>query len=591
MWSIKHLPQHLINKLKAGEIVERPASIVKELVENSLDAGATDLRIWIEEGGKTLIKVQDNGTGITYDDLPMAVERYATSKISRDEDLESIASYGFRGEALAAIAEVSRRMIQTKTAENPDGVGYTLMKTGGELVVKQMPFTQAHGTIIAIEDLFHDVPVRAKFLKSATTEWHYIRQLLSNYLIFHRDKDRQVWHNGKLIWKVSATTSLLERILEITTTQRQPHLHAFTEQITGGTIYGVLGDAALHFPSAEQMRFFVNERPVDDKILKKAIMQLMKRQLPAGLFPFIYLFVQLDPTQVDVNVHPRKTEVKFLDPWAMFSSVTHALSNHIWEQKVSYAAFTQAPVKPTTTYTVHRSSWQKTASFWQATYHQKADTSLFDQIQLQDAQDIMLGGERVEIIGQLWQMYILASSATGIYLIDQHALAERMAFEHMKRQAAAQWFVPQVLLQPIIVPLPSADIALQERQTIFAKIGIDASLFGENKMIIHTMPQVFIDRVVDMQVICRQIRGQQEQWHTEGGERTPEQIFSTILEEMHGMKACKASITAGQQLSLHEMRELVREGQWVIPHMFVCQHGRPSVVKIDKTQLDHMVWR
>lgn len=475
----------------------------------------------------------------------------------------------------------------------PYGIGYSLTKWGEEVVVKQIPSGIEQGTSVTIEHLFRDVPVRQKYLKWTSTEWHHLRQLLLNYLILHWDKNRQVRNNGKLVWKVAATSSLLERIVALTNEQRQPHLHFFEGEIPGWTIYGVMGDASLHFPTAEQLRFFVNGRPVDDKILKKAVMQVVKRQLPAGLFPFVYLFLQIDPTMVDVNVHPRKTEVKFLDPWAIFSAVTHVIQMHTWEQKVSYAAFTQPPVQTSKQYawaSYQKSSPPPMKHAW-ATYHAKADTSLFDLIQLQDDEDIHLWGESVEIVGQLWQTYILASSVTGIYLVDQHALAERITFETMKQQVANDWFVPQVLLQPVIVHLPSKDIDLEQWQENFINIGIDASAFWPGKMIVHTMPQVFIDRVIDMQLLCNLLRWQQEKRLTEWWNTTPQELFSSILEEMQGMKACKASITAGQRLSQQEMRQLLRDGQHIIPHMFVCQHGRPSVLKLDKSAVEKMVGR
>jgi DNA mismatch repair protein MutL len=222
---------------------------------------------------------------------------------------------------------------------------------------------------------------------------------------------------------------------------------------------------------------------------------------------------------------------------------------------------------------------------------QKADSSLFDLIQLPDENELMLSGEQVEVVGQLRQTYILASSSTGIYLIDQHALAERIAFETMKEQVANDGFVSQVLLHPVIVYLPSQDIALEQRQELFAKIGMDVSSFGPGKVIIHTMPQVFIDRVVDGQLLCNLLRGQQEKRLTEGAHLAPEEFFHVLLEEMQGMKACKASITAGQHLSLLQMRQLLRDGQQLIPQMFVCQHGRPSVLKIDKTEIEKLVGR
>lgn len=591
---IRHLPQHLINKLKAGEIVERPSSIVKELIENSLDAGATTMKIWIEDGGKTLIKVQDNGTGINEHDLPLSIARYATSKIAEEQDLEHLRSYGFRGEALAAIAEVSTCMLQTRTKTMPSWVGYELLWRGDQILIKPLQMAEEHGTTVIITDLFSTVPVRQKFLKSWTTEWYHIRQLLLNYLILHWDKERTIWHQGKIIWKVAPTETMVERIVDLCQDERRNHLSVFTVPFAHGELFGVIGDASLHFPSAEQMRFFVNKRPVEDKIIKKAVMQSINRQMPAGLFPFAYIFVDIDPQHVDVNVHPRKSEVKFLDPWGMFSVVLQAIQQELWQQKVSYAAFTKDPVhssqssfssklkRPFPTEFVKQSTW--------FTYHHGADTELFSMIQ-DEIMEVTIADEQVIVIWQLRQTYILASSETWLYLIDQHALAERIAFEQMKNTVAKNWFSPTILLQPVIVSLPSKEIESESRSALFARIGMDVSSFWPWKIIVHSVPQVFADWQMDIDLLINHLRGQQERRLSDIDLSAPEQLFTVIIEEMLGMKACKASITAWQSLTLPEMRQLLRDGQSVIPQLFVCQHGRPSIVKMPKSAIEKMVWR
>lgn len=259
-----------------------------------------------------LIKIEDNGSGISREDLPLAVARYATSKIRTDADLEAIHSYGFRGEALAAIAEVSTCRIQSRQAG--EHTGTELIRLGDDRVMQDIPFGLDHGTIVSIQDLFASVPVRKKFLKSSTTERYHCRSLLLNYLLLHRDKERTVWYEGKVVWQVAPHDGLVERVSALTSPDRHPHFR-FIEDMRGEiTLSGILGDASLHFPSPEQIRLFVNQRPVEDKIIKKALMQVVHRQLPAGLYPFAYLFLDLPLHMLDVNVHPRKTEVKFLDP-------------------------------------------------------------------------------------------------------------------------------------------------------------------------------------------------------------------------------------------------------------------------------------
>jgi DNA mismatch repair protein MutL len=331
--NIKKLPEYLINKLKAGEIVERPVSVVKEVVENALDAKATKIQIEIVDGGKKLIKISDNGTGIESEDIDLVLERYATSKISSEEDLFNIHTYGFRGEALASIAEVSKCTIQTKTENNP--IAIQSSKINGQVLFTKIPFINPHGTTVIIEDLFYNTPARLKFLKSEQTEYVYIYQLFVDYVLVHRDKSRSLKKNGHMVFDLSATDSLLARFAQMYKADRVKNVKVVEGQSGGGVqLTGLAGDSSLSFSSAENIKLYVNHRPVQDRILKKALMTAYERQIKPGEHPLCILFLQIHPDLVDVNVHPRKSEVKFLDPNAVFQYTLRTLGALFGSQKI-----------------------------------------------------------------------------------------------------------------------------------------------------------------------------------------------------------------------------------------------------------------
>jgi DNA mismatch repair protein MutL len=313
---IHKLPQHLINRLKAGEIVERPAALVKELLENSIDAGATHIRIEVTDAGMTRLLISDDGTGITRSDLPLTIERYATSKITEEADLEHIMSYGFRGEALASIAEVSTMRLQTRSTEEtlPAGVGRELTKVDEHVQIKELPFASAHGTTIIIEHLFANIPARKKFLKSPATEWTHLHHVLLNYFLAHPQIAWTVIKDTKTIYQLPSVETLLERVQSVFDKEWSAHLREIIlgdEQIH---IYGLISDTTLHFPAGDHIYLFVNHRPVLDKLLRKALLDIYQRQMPGNRFPFAVIFLDCLPTLVDCNVHPKKQEVRFLDP-------------------------------------------------------------------------------------------------------------------------------------------------------------------------------------------------------------------------------------------------------------------------------------
>ena len=681
---IQKLPKHLINKLKAGEIVERPASVVKELIENSLDAGGTSFDIDIWWWGKKLIKIADNGHGMSPEDLRMSIQRYATSKISSAEDLEDIHSYGFRGEALSSISEVSMFRIQTKTVasvrpptssegaiflndtsplggeveganERNTDPAYELYRNEDRFDIKEIPFAREHGTTVYVEDIFHAIPAREKFLKADATEWKYVKTLISSYAIAHRDKSWTLHKEWKVIYNLTPAWSLMQRVLEMTKQWREQNLKPVLYQDQQIELTGVVGDATLHFSSGQYFWIFVNGRPVHDRVLKKAVMQAFKRQIVPGSYPFVCLFIDIDPHLVDVNVHPRKTEVKFLDPGGVFRLIERVVQEAIWWQKVNYAAF-RRPDPSTgsgwhfgdikTTYTSYstkrvdriwwtwkedviqsgakrnrRISWRN--GWWLS--DQQIDGlrgmqgELFgrdgenpypnlatDWVPLSGNNDIWLEDwssayiyinldwQQYRLIGQMWDMYIVLENQDSVIYIDQHALAERVAFERMRSEVAEKWYVSHVLLTPMTVQYPADVEDIDQICEVLWGIWFDVSEFGQQKVVIYAIPQVFADWKVDVELVMNWVWGIEcpptpcERATSDGEvmKNNGEQIFWLMLDEMLGMKACKASIKAGQRLSLLEMQQLIYDADIYIQWVFVCQHGRPSVVRMDKQSVD-----
>jgi len=605
---IKKLPQHLINKLKAWEIVERPVSIVKELVENSLDAGATQIAMEISAGGKKLIKIQDNGSGMTQEDLQLSIERYATSKLDETSDIELIESYGFRGEALASVSEVSVFRIQTRQADAPESwIWYELYRSEWRYEIKQIPFAREQGTTVFVEDVFHHIPAREKFLKTDSTERNYIKKMFLQYALVHRDKKWSLIKDGKPVYDFLPAESLMERILAVTKKDRENKLKPLAYKDKQLELYGVAGDASLHFATGQYFWLFVNGRPVQDRVLKSAVMEAYKRQIVPGSHPFVCLFVEIDPRQVDVNVHPRKLEVKFLDPGSVHTRVKETIRGAIGNQKVNYAAFNQKAVREWSSssdwerfnasqYRQYQASLSESQIQWiknvgdmrngspQTMFHPSdLDKVHLEQSQLWTELTLISDQESYTLIGQLRQSYILLQAPDALVYIDQHALAERIAFEQMKKKIAADGFHSEVLLQPLSLEIPK-DIDIESKIELLSSIGFDASTLSEQKLVIYAIPRVFHERKVDIELIINRVR-----W-AENTTTGPE-LFSLMVDEMVWMKACKASIKAGQKLSHEEMKQLVQDWFTYIPGMFVCQHGRPSAVRIQKGNVDGLFER
>jgi len=569
--AIKQLPDYLINRLKAGEIVERPVSVIKELVENSLDAGAKHIVVTVKDGGKNTIMVEDDGSWIEIIDMDKVLSRYATSKMSEEQDLQSIESYGFRWEALATISEVSKLTIQSKTSFSD--VGMQLTKRGDQVSQKSVPVSFDHGTSVIIEDLFYNVPVRLKFMRSAQTEYFYCYNYIVDIALCRPDIYFVFKKNDSVIFNLKPVDSLVDRVGHIYKKDWWKSLRKLDYTEDWLSLSWVIWDAWLRFGSAENIKIFVNKRPIQDRIIKKAILDAYRRQMHPGEYPLVFLFIDIDPKQLDVNVHPRKMEVKFMDPQKIFSLVMQEISTILGIQKT--IAYDQVVASISST---DENIWSASSLFSRSA---TVDSVSHDLSWLRgddsDQEDDQLWHYRV--LGQLWDMYIVLQSHDALYYIDQHALAERIAFEKLKKEAKDTKMVPDPLLQPLRLAVAERS-DLKEKIEELQKLGFDLDFLSDTTLAIYAVPKIFTQHTVDIEKLLDYVLSQE-------GELS----FDHILDMIFATKACKSSIKAWEKLNYYQMENLVRDWLTHIDSMFVCQHGRPFFIKIDKKQIDKMMDR
>lgn len=594
MWDIKILPQHIINKLKAWEIVERPSSIVKELIENSLDAWADEIILEISDWWKSLIRVEDNWVWIHQKDLWMSIEHHATSKILDENDLYNISTYWFRWEALASISEVCKFRIQSKISESK--VANELIKIWKDVNINQIAFAKDHGTIIFIEDLFINIPARQKFLKSSQTEWTYIYDIFLDFALLNYDKKFTIIRDFKTFMILEPCNDLLDRIISIYKKEWQKNFKILEQWDEKLHLYGVISDSLLTYNSMNNIKFFVNKRPVQDKIMKKSVMDAYNRQLPHGEYPFVLLFLDIDPSMVDVNVHPRKIEVKFIDPWSIFNFVNNSIKSCFGVNKISWVDIGALESG------IGWGSWS--SAFWGFkkdllwTYNNKKEEFLgslsWDNKQWFVQQNLDLWYKHnifwdskqlnitiqthwydFRIIWQIWDSYILLETQNGIFIADQHAIAERILFEKLRKQTKQSWLRKEIIMNPITISV-SKNIELEEKLENLNWLWFDVSEFGENKLVVYAVPKVFVEYKIDIELLIDKI--------------IPMDHISLdiLLDEILATKACKSSIKAWQKLSIEEMQRLIKDWFENIPDAFVCQHGRPSFVKIDKSDIEKL---
>lgn len=586
--AIAKLADYVINRLKAWEVVNRPSNVLKELVENSIDAWATSLEINIVDWGKNLISVQDNWEWIQLSDMDLLLERYATSKLKTDEDLLSLSSYWFRWEALASIAEVSKITVLSKTAYSE--IGTKLTKRWTEKIVNHQPVPFENGTVITVEDLFYNVPARLKFLKSTQTEFYYCYNYFVDVALWHHDKDFIFKKNDKVVFDLKATDDLIDRINEIFKKDWKNNLKTLDYSDDDLTITWVVSDPTIRFWSSENIKIYVNSRPIQDKIIYKAIMDAYNRQISPWEFPFVVLKLDIKPELIDVNVHPSKLQVKFVDSQKIYQLVYNSVYKCLSDNKITSVVhdFIWSENSGNTQNYYNKTPWQN-VFLGSRDFNKKSEDNIF-WFQEQKIKGFPLSNNQTfdfyddsktysnpdiwyyQIVWQLWNTYIVLQSNDALYYIDQHALAERIAFENMKKATSLK---KELLLQPVkfsVTDIPD----LQEKITQLNELWFDCSLLSENVMVVYAVPNIFITYPVDLETLFNYVLYLEDI------------NFNHVLDGVFATKACKTSIKAWHKLSYEQMANLVKEWFDSIEGMFVCQHWRPFFVKIEKGSVDKM---
>lgn len=579
---IRILPADVAAKIAAGEVVERPASVVKELLENSIDAGATEIKIKVQKGGKRLIQVADNGCGIPADEVELAFARHATSKISGVDDLVRIRTLGFRGEALASIAAVAQVTVLTRAAGETMG---TLIRLADSRLVHREGRGAPAGTVVTVENLFATIPARRKFLRTDATERRHIDALVTRYAMAYPDRRFTLIHNDRLTFQTVGSDHLHDVLVKVYGLDVARQMIKVVSlpvnqdelQTTGIAVQGYVGMPSLHRASRDQITFFVNGRWVQDRMLTHALQQAYHTLLPVGRSPVAVIRIDLDPASVDVNVHPAKSEVKFHEPNAVFRTV---------QRTVRQALVDQAPIPQASRWASpgQGEQWERRQALVGAGVETETQLPLAVQRVASTDKESTPAFEPprplppLRVLGQVAQMYIIAEGPEGLYLLDQHAAHERVLYEQMLAQQAAVEEVSQTLLEPLTLELPLELMSVMEtHRDLLVKLGFQIEPFGGQTFLVRAVPALLAHSETDLRqvmvnVLEETLAGRQPlEWEKE------ERIIASICKQ--------AAIKAGQTLSYQEMCELVRQLEaTTMPR--TCPHGRPTMIHLSRSQLE-----
>ena len=590
---IRRLPDALIDQIAAGEVVERPASVVKELIENALDAGAARLRIELRDGGRASIAISDDGCGMGPADARLALERHATSKLRDAGDLERIASFGFRGEALPAIASVSKLRLTTRVAASPSG--FELRVDHGRPAGEREVGAPA-GTRVEVVDLFGAIPARRKFLKAANTEWGHASDWIARAALAAPAVHFDVLRDDKPAWSWPEVGDALDRVAAVLG-EREAEALVPVEMVEGRVrLHGFVSRPDRHRSNLSGVYLFVNGRPVRDRTLQHALVDCYRDALPRGRFPSAVLFLDVPLEAVDVNVHPAKWEVRFADARAahrwMRSAVRSAFEARRWVD----ASGDRAPLPETVRDAP--AAWRgATGGDGAARAPAGASDWLFAGRQEEGAEPPDPGGEvggRVRFgelrrLGQLHATYLVVEGKEDLLLVDQHAAHERVLYEQLR----AAWFERgverQALLAPLAVQLdPRARIALTEHADAAARLGFEIEPFGEDTVAVRTVPALLADR--DPATL---VRGLADAWLE--GERGREGIAADVrvldaADRAFATLACHSARRKGDPLDPREQQALL-DALDAIPWAPTCPHGRPVVVPFPRSEIERRFGR
>lgn len=587
---IRLLAPEVASQIAAGEVVERPASVVKELVENALDAGAASISVTILEAGRRLVEVADDGCGIPASELPLAVERHATSKLNSAADLFHIATLGFRGEALASIGSVSRMTVTSRVKDSETGAR---IRVEGGLVKTVEAVGAPVGTLIRVEDLFYNVPARLKFLKQDVTERRAIDGLVTRYALAYPQARFRLTDGTTPTLQTSGDgdrRAILAALYGVDVAKQM--LEVLSDE-DGIRLTGYISPAALTRSNRREMTFFINGRWVSDTPLTQALMQAYHTLLMVGRYPLTTLFLEIDPEEVDVNVHPAKAEVRFRSQERVFSFVQRSVRRAL-------LAYSPVPSLPPTQNLWGNSSVQSSVSSHQSgagldwmighepnaeVRMQNDDAAPAGQVVPDSSSSIhpssLVNLPLLRLIGQIGATYLIAEGPDGLYLIDQHAAHERVLFEKLMAQRAQKNIPSQAMLTPVVVTLPpSSGAVISNQLTVLGRFGFEVEPFGPNSFQIRAMPALFGN--ADPAAALRAL--------VEDFEEDESPLQQEIEAKIAGRVCKRLAVKAGQVLTPDEQRALLTDLE-NCDSPRTCPHGRPTMIHLSVDLLERQFGR
>ncbi|MGM0681199.1 MAG: DNA mismatch repair endonuclease MutL [Thermodesulfobacteriota bacterium] len=594
MSKIEILPEELANQIAAGEVIERPASVVKELVENSLDAGASRVDIQVEGSGTRLIRIIDNGCGMEEDDVLLSLERHATSKLTREVQLSSITTLGFRGEAIPTIASVARLSIISRLSESTLGTQadirygkvYRVHESGAPC-----------GTVVEVRDLFGNVPARRKFLKTPRTEANHIEEVVTNILLSRVDLALTYELNGRLVHSFAKNDSLESRLRYITGKGDDEGLIPVSADSEGGDVRvsGYLLSPEQARPGGSRLRLFVNGRPVQDRMISHAVVEGMKGRRPGGA-----LFISLPPDQVDVNVHPAKQEVRFTGPHLIHKLVARSVCSALeeYQKEIRYSVFSPGVGA------AESRQWEAYGTREQKEYAVQTGTFTGDPVTEDPVEktggypaadregsfsffqrgNVGLEAEgRLIYIGQFRDSYLLCEGRQGLVVIDQHAAHERLLYENLKKQFSEGKLASQSLLFPEVMECdPRQERVLEDYQEEIGRLGFEVQAFGGKSYVIKAVPAI-LSHIGPLEAVEALFASYLEQVRV--GRKGPSRIEDVLA----GM-SCKAAVKANHHLQDVEGEELLKMMQEADIFSY-CPHGRPVLKQFSDQEVEKWFYR
>ncbi len=596
MKRIHQLNNRLANQIAAGEVVERPASVVKELLENALDSGARQIDIHVEAGGSRLIRIRDDGHGIVRDDLTLALSRHATSKIEKAEDLESVATLGFRGEALASIASVSRLAL-TSNAEDRAGEGWKVVVAGEGMSAELSPAPHPQGTTVEVRDLFYNTPARRKFLRTERTEFQRVEEVIRKACLSHPAVSLNLTHNGKAVRHYPAADEAGQgrRVAAVFGQAFMENALYLEEEKYELRLSGWIGLPTWSRSQADQQYFFVNGRPVRDKLVSHAVKQGYSDVLYHGRNPVFALYLTLDPRLVDVNVHPAKHEVRFRQSREVHDFIFRTIHRILADTRPGDppAAGRETVVLPGTARDFV--SGQSPRETGLSMFSGQAGQSVREQMRhYPSLLDTRAGSSQQDLprsedcpplgyaLAQLHGVYILAENAQGLIIVDMHAAHERITYERMKTASEAEGMKTQPLLVPLAIAVSEREAGLlEECGDELRELGFDLQPASEESIVVRGVPSLLGSS--DAEQLVRDVLSDFLEFGSSLRIRERrEEILSTM--------ACHGSVRANRRLTIPEMNALLRDME-ATERSGQCNHGRPTWTALDISELDQLFLR